>query len=63
MSKIDVTQASQTMTTPTPLRTIRPRRPRQQRPTTLHDLTLAELEQRLVAQGHQPYRARQLFHW
>jgi 23S rRNA (adenine2503-C2)-methyltransferase len=63
MSKIDVTQASQTMTTPTLPRTIRPRRPRQQRPTTLHDLTLAELEQRLVAQGHQPYRARQLFHW
>ena len=39
------------------------RRPRLERPVTLHDLTLAELESRLAADGIPRYRARQIYHW
>jgi 23S rRNA (adenine2503-C2)-methyltransferase len=40
------------------------RRPRLERPVTLHDLTLAELEcHRLAADGIPRYRARQIYHW
>ncbi|MBX6342690.1 MAG: 23S rRNA (adenine(2503)-C(2))-methyltransferase RlmN, partial [Thermomicrobiaceae bacterium] len=40
---------------------MRPRRG--ERPVTLHDLTLAELEERLAADGLPRYRARQVYHW
>ncbi len=43
---------------PTPVR-----RPRLDRPVTLHDLTLSDLESRLTADGIPPYRARQIYHW
>jgi 23S rRNA (adenine2503-C2)-methyltransferase len=36
---------------------------RSERPTTLYDLTLAELETRLADDGLPRYRARQVFHW
>jgi 23S rRNA (adenine2503-C2)-methyltransferase len=36
---------------------------RRHRPVTLHDLTLDELENRLVDQGLPRYRARQIFSW
>lgn len=39
------------------------RRPRSARPITLHDLTLADLEARLAADGIPGYRARQIYHW
>ncbi len=41
-----------------------PRRPlRRERPVTLHDLTLQELEARLTDEGLPGYRARQIFGW
>jgi 23S rRNA (adenine2503-C2)-methyltransferase len=36
---------------------------RVERPRALYDLTLAELEARLIALGHPAYRARQVFNW
>lgn len=36
---------------------------RRNRPVALYDLTLAELEERLAADGVPRYRARQIFHW
>lgn len=39
------------------------RRGRRQRPVTLHDLTLEELEARLAETGLPRYRARQIFAW
>jgi 23S rRNA (adenine2503-C2)-methyltransferase len=44
-----------------PLLVARPSR--RNRPVTLHDLTLDELEARLTADGLPPYRARQIFSW
>lgn len=38
-------------------------RRRRERPVTLYDLTLPELEERLVEAGNPRYRARQIFHW
>ncbi|MDI3341860.1 MAG: 23S rRNA (adenine(2503)-C(2))-methyltransferase RlmN [Sphaerobacter sp.] len=49
---------------PIPAPAARPGRlSRRDRPVTLYDLTLAELEERLAADGVPRYRARQLFHW
>ncbi len=45
-------------------RRVVPLRPRRgERPVTLHELTLAELEERLAAEGLPRYRARQVYHW
>ncbi|HET7034222.1 MAG TPA: 23S rRNA (adenine(2503)-C(2))-methyltransferase RlmN [Thermomicrobiaceae bacterium] len=59
--------AEQTTTTDrlqtAPLAHPRPPRRRAERPVTLYDLTLAELETRLGELGVPRYRARQLYHW
>jgi 23S rRNA (adenine2503-C2)-methyltransferase len=49
-------------TTSTP-RTIRLATPRAERPRSIYDLTLAELESRFEALGTPRYRARQLYNW
>jgi 23S rRNA (adenine2503-C2)-methyltransferase len=50
-------------TPPTPTRPVRSAVPRRDRPVSLQDLTLSELEDRLTALGQPAYRARQLFDW
>lgn len=41
----------------------RPAATRTQRPSTLLDQSLPELESWMIAHGHQPFRARQVFDW
>lgn len=52
-----------TTTEASPARPARASSLRRERPNSLYDLSLADLEGRLTAHGQPPYRARQLFAW